>query len=62
VPLQHTTCPDCGRDGRWLEDSSRQALVNYYRCDHCGCVWNIRKDDPAWTTIVTQPGRSAEGC
>ena len=32
-------------------------MVNYFRCEECGCVWTIRKNDPAWTSIVTHSGR-----
>lgn len=49
------TCPECGLEGLWLEFISRDALVDYYRCEHCGCVWNVRKDDPTWITVVTKP-------
>jgi hypothetical protein len=31
---------------RWLEESSKYAYVNYYRCEACGHVWNVPKDNP----------------
>lgn len=37
-------CPNCSGDrGRWLEGSSKDAYVDYFRCDACGHVWNIPK-------------------
>ena len=39
---------------RLLEDSSKDALVNYFRCERCGCVWTVPKSDPdAPPQIVT---------
>jgi uncharacterized Zn finger protein len=38
-------CPTCGLEApRLLEESSRDAVVNYYRCEHCGTVWNKPKN------------------
>jgi hypothetical protein len=32
------------------------AHVNYFRCDRCGAVWNLPKDDPiAGRDMVTAP-------
>ena len=40
---------------RWLEATSTLAYVNYYRCEHCGNVWNVPKDKPqAEPNIVTR--------
>jgi Pyruvate/2-oxoacid:ferredoxin oxidoreductase delta subunit len=40
-------CPRCHRlTARWLEESSKHAYVNYYRCDGCGMVWNVPKENP----------------
>jgi uncharacterized Zn finger protein len=37
-------CPNCASDtGRWLEGSSKDAYVDYYRCGECGHVWNTPK-------------------
>lgn len=49
-------CPICGTQTvRWLEASSAQAYVNYYRCEHCGHVWNVPKDKPqAEPNMVTR--------
>ena len=62
TPASHCKCPECKQDGHWLEDISRDALVNYYRCDGCGCVWNVRKDDPTWTTMVHVAGSAVAAC
>jgi hypothetical protein len=38
-------CPSCDKPTpRLLDTSSKDAAVNYYRCDHCGHVWTIDKD------------------
>jgi len=44
--MPHRTCPACQRPGRLLESSSMNALVLYYRCDHCGHVWTHDKHNP----------------
>jgi uncharacterized Zn finger protein len=42
VPIQ--PCPICGRETpRFLEHPSKEAWVNYYRCDKCGHVWTMPK-------------------
>ena len=38
-------CPICRREGRWLELSSEDAQVNYYRCVD-GHVWHLPKNKP----------------
>ena len=49
-------CPECDKlTIRWLEASSRDAHVNYYRCDGCGHVWTLPKSQPdAAPTAVTR--------
>ena len=49
-------CPTCTRQTpRWLEATSRDAYVNYYRCQYCGCVWTTPKNNPeAASTLVAQ--------
>jgi hypothetical protein len=38
-----------------LDDSSKDAIVYYYRCDACRHVWSQRKQDPnAPPTSVTK--------
>lgn len=40
-------CPQCHMPvPRWLEATSKDATVNYYRCNACGHVWTVPKDDP----------------
>ena len=39
------SCPNCGRDGRFLEISSYGASVSYYRCEPCNHVWYYFNDD-----------------
>jgi len=52
-------CPKCGRVGRRLDEASRDAYVNYYRCDTCGHVWNVSKDNPdAPSQDVTRPAKA----
>lgn len=55
VPLLRP-CPWCAsRSAYWLEGTSTESLVNYCRCDECGCVWTIPKDQPdATPTLVAQ--------
>jgi len=51
-------CPTCGEQApRLLEESSRDAVVNYYRCEHCGTVWNKPKDaeDPICIVMKYPP-------
>jgi transposase-like protein len=50
-------CPKCEQPTpKHLEASSKDAQVNYYRCERCGYVWNVRKDHPAGPiTPVTIP-------
>ena len=47
-------CQTCRREGRWLEFSSDQASVNYYRCAE-GHVWIVPKDDPQATPTQVTP-------
>ena len=48
-------CPKCNEPGRLLDDSSKDAIVYYYRCDACRHVWSQRKQDPnAPPTSVTK--------
>lgn len=44
-----------------MADISRTAMVNYYRCEHCGCIWNVRKADPSQITIVYRRGSKPPG-
>ena len=52
--MPHRACPVCRVQGRLLEDTSKEALVEYYRCDKCGRIWTHRKADPnSPPTLVT---------
>ena len=43
-PMPIQPCPECQtRAVRWLEASSQEAHVNYYRCEQCGHVWTLSK-------------------
>ena len=40
-------CPHCQAPRvRHLEASSRDAEVDYFRCEQCGRVWNVPKNAP----------------
>jgi len=40
-------CPDCGAPTpRKLDGMSADVQVWYYRCEKCGCVWNVPKAQP----------------
>jgi hypothetical protein len=58
MPVQ--PCPRCGQSvPRWLEASSRDAWVNYYRCDQCGHVWAVAKPGkPDPNTLKLPPGET----
>lgn len=50
-------CPKCGRDGNFLEASSRNACVSYYRCAVCHHVWCYNNADRLATPRdITVPG------
>ena len=53
MPLR--SCPECQRPApRYLEGSSANASVDYYRCEACGHVFHIPKGQPdASPTSVT---------
>jgi hypothetical protein len=47
------TCPTCGRPApRLLDSISREAYVNYYRCE-CGTVFNKPKDADGPIRVVS---------
>src|SRR6476469_2660426 len=54
-PMPVQPCPVCRRTTpRWLEASSKEAPVNYYRCEGCGHVWVVPKTNPAAPpTVIT---------
>ena len=44
--MPHRACPVCRVQGRLLEDTSKEGLVEYYRCDKCWRIWTHRMADP----------------
>ena len=40
------SCPNCQKVGRLLEYTSTLAYVYYYRCDSCGHVWTLDRNNP----------------
>jgi len=48
-------CPTCGEPTPLTLAMTDSALVTYYRCQSCGCVWTVPKDNPdAEPHIVTK--------
>ena len=51
-------CPKCDNtEPRWLEWASFEATVDFYRCQTCGHVWNVDKQDPNGkvTDVTVEP-------
>lgn len=44
--MQGKICPECQHIGRFLAEASKNASVNYYRCDECWHVWAYDKQYP----------------
>jgi len=40
---------------RLLVETSRIAHVDYYRCDGCGHVWTVSKNDPETPVLHVTP-------
>jgi hypothetical protein len=60
-PMPQRACPVCRVQGRLLEDTSKEALVEYYRCDKCGRIWTDRKADPnSPPTLVTVKAKTPD--
>lgn len=51
--MPYRKCPECKNDGRLLDRISKDALVEYYRCDKCGCIWTHDKKDHDLSQRVT---------
>jgi hypothetical protein len=48
-------CIVCGHtSARLLPVASKDAFVNYYRCDLCRHVWTVHKTDPSRIEHVTR--------
>jgi uncharacterized Zn finger protein len=51
--MPRSRCPACGSIlSLWLEQLSSHLQLDYYRCESCGHVWNVAKEDPAGTPPV----------
>jgi hypothetical protein len=52
-------CPVCRNQGFLLEETSRDALVNYYSCSVCRHIWTLNKSDPNAPprNVTIPPGR-----
>jgi hypothetical protein len=44
--MSHRLCSICQVQGRLLEYTSQDAVVEYYRCDTCGHIWTLEKANP----------------
>ena len=44
--MPESPCPRCPNKGRFLVETSKDAAVNYFRCDRCGHVWSRDKQNP----------------
>jgi hypothetical protein len=54
-------CANCGKPGRFLESVSKNAWVDYYRCDACGQLWVYDRGVPnAEPRIVTGPDKNVQ--
>jgi len=57
-PMPVRPCPQCRNPtARLLESASEHAHVWYYRCEKCGHVWNVPKNDPDATPRPVTPPR-----
>ena len=49
-------CPQCQQPAsRKLDSASQYAIVTYYRCEGCGHVWSVFKDEHETIRHVTEP-------
>jgi hypothetical protein len=52
--MSEQRCPACGQSVSGpLSNSSRDAVVDYYRCDRCAHVWTTTKDGLSIVKHVT---------
>jgi len=53
MPIE--SCPACEHPTppRNLEEASKDATVNYYRCGKCGHIWTVSKDGRGTVHHVT---------
>jgi len=44
--MPENVCPRCSGKGCHLVESSKNAAVDYHRCERCGHVWSRDKNNP----------------
>ena len=44
--MPNRSCAVCHVEGRLLDATSKDAVVDYFRCDRCGRIWTHQKGDP----------------
>ena len=54
-------CPKCHSLGNHLPATSENALVDYYRCNHCGHVWSLDKQGARRDVTIDEPLRRPAG-
>ena len=59
--MPNRPCPNCGKTGRFLVETSKDAIVDYYRCDGCGAVWLLDRSDPNQPPKLVTPPKSLVG-
>jgi hypothetical protein len=52
MPVPTSPCPHCQGLSLWLENLSREAIVDYYRCSKCSYVWSVSKDGTGSMTAI----------
>lgn len=41
MSLPNNTCPLCGHDHIWLDDSNDMMHTETYQCEYCQSVWSV---------------------
>jgi len=59
--MPDSLCPVCQAHGRSLEDSSKDAHVDYYRCDRCGHIWTPKGTPDAPPQDITIKPSTKDG-
>ena len=52
-------CPQCQGLSIRLENLSREAIVDYYRCSGCAYVWSRSRHEPEPVDGLTTKGKSS---
>ena len=59
--MPNRPCPNCGKAaGRFLPETSKDARVDYYRCDLCGTVWTLDRTDQTKPQRFVTPEKPLE--